>query len=225
MTVSSLWNGERSVVLLYLARVFSSSFASPLFFHESLALLLLALAALFIEISADASSHALHRFKTRLGVGIDCWEEWKFSWRRLSGIISQNPQNRLLIEADRNALTCHCMETSAWGFFRDTARNNYTALCHALTSCRIHLQGLPNHMLVAMQYAGYFSWLSMEFFAVYLFHQNLKYFMKQIELGSSMGLPGPCQSSQYSLNIIAYLERRVLLVVMMMVYRSIFSYK
>lgn len=59
---SSLLSGERVVVLLYISRVFFSAPSS--LYLESIALLLLALAGLFVEISAENSS-ALDRFKTR----------------------------------------------------------------------------------------------------------------------------------------------------------------
>jgi hypothetical protein len=62
-TASSSWfNGERAVVLLFLARVLFSLPLSLLL--HGLALSLLALSALFLEISADTSS-SLSLFKTR----------------------------------------------------------------------------------------------------------------------------------------------------------------
>ncbi|XP_058084200.1 dolichol kinase EVAN isoform X2 [Magnolia sinica] len=62
----SLCNGERAVVVLYISRVMFSSLPSSLFFYESIGLLLLAFAGLFVEISAEYSN-ALDRFKTRPG--------------------------------------------------------------------------------------------------------------------------------------------------------------
>ncbi|XP_077221793.1 phosphatidate cytidylyltransferase family protein [Tasmannia lanceolata] len=61
----ALCSGERAVILLYISRVL---FSVPLsLLHEAIALLLLAFAALFVEISTE-DSKALDRFKTRPGV-------------------------------------------------------------------------------------------------------------------------------------------------------------
>ncbi|XP_059626842.1 dolichol kinase EVAN [Cornus florida] len=62
---SSLFNGERAVVVLFISRVL---FATPLsLLYEALAFSLLALFALFIEIVAEASN-SIGQFKTRPGV-------------------------------------------------------------------------------------------------------------------------------------------------------------
>ncbi|KAA8544113.1 hypothetical protein F0562_022125 [Nyssa sinensis] len=61
---SSLFNGERAVVVLFISRVL---FATPLsLLSEGLALFILALFALFIEIVAEASN-SIGQFKTRPG--------------------------------------------------------------------------------------------------------------------------------------------------------------
>ncbi|KAK6926732.1 hypothetical protein RJ641_008451 [Dillenia turbinata] len=64
-TASILFNGERAVVFLFVARVLFSIPSS--LFREAVALVVLALAGLFVEISVDTSM-PFTQFKTRAGV-------------------------------------------------------------------------------------------------------------------------------------------------------------